>query len=130
MRALIFCTTCRHSVEEKTGPDGLTGGERLARHAEAALAERRRSDIAVRRQECLWSCERHCNVWLFDSHRFSYLAGRFRPERESAEAIIDWFDLHGASEKGWVPFRAWPQGMRGHFIARLPAFAVDGGEER
>ena len=79
MRALIFCTTCRHSADEKTGPDGLTGGERLARHAEAALTEAGRADIAVKRQECLWSCKRHCNVWLYDEARFSYLAGDFAP---------------------------------------------------
>ena len=126
MRALIFCTTCRHSGEEKIGPDGLTGGERLARHAEDALAAAGRDDIAVKRQECLWSCQRHCNVWLYDAARFSYLAGDFAPERASAEAIIQWFDMHGASEAGWVAFRQWPQAMRGHFIARLPpALAVD-----
>ena len=38
----------------------------------------------------------------------------------AAEAIVDWFDLHGASEDGWVSFRQWPDGMRGHFIARMP----------
>jgi predicted metal-binding protein len=120
MRALIFCTTCRHSADVKEGPDGLAGGERLARHAEAALTEAGRTDITVKRQECLWSCKRHCNVWLYDEARFSYLAGDFAPERESAEAIIAWFDLHGDSEAGWVPFRQWPDGMRGHFIARMP----------
>ena len=31
MRSLVFCTTCRHSAAEPTGPDGVTGGERLAR---------------------------------------------------------------------------------------------------
>ena len=49
-----------------------------------------------------------------------------RPERESAEAIIAWFDLHGGSEAGWVPFRQWPDGMRGHFIARLPGVKDEG----
>ena len=37
-----------------------------------------------------------------------------------AKAILAWFDLHGASESGEVPFKAWPQAMRGHFIARFP----------
>ncbi len=43
-----------------------------------------------------------------------------RRNRDAAEAILAWFDLHGESERGEVPFRAWPHGMRGHFIARLP----------
>ena len=80
MRSLVFCTTCRHSADEPTGPDGLTGGERLARTMEALLAEQGRSDVTVRRQACLWACTRHCNVWIADSQRFSYLAGGFAPE--------------------------------------------------
>ncbi|HEX3215807.1 MAG TPA: DUF1636 domain-containing protein [Aestuariivirgaceae bacterium] len=125
MRSLVFCTTCRHSAAEPTGPDGLTGGERLARTMEALLRERRRSDVTVRRQACLWACTRHCNVWIADSQRFSYLAGGFVPGRAAAEAILAWFDLHGQSERGEVPFRAWPDGMRGHFITRLPPAGED-----
>lgn len=120
MRSIIVCSTCRHSGEEKTGPDGASGGETLARTLEAIIAERGRADVRLRRQACLWSCTRHCNVWIQDSERFSYIAGGFAPDREAAEAILAWFDLHGATEDGLVPFREWPQGMRGHFIARLP----------
>ena len=120
MRSLVFCTTCRHSAAEPTGPDGVTGGERLARTMEALLSEQGRRDVTVRRQACLWACTRHCNVWIVDSQRFSYLAGGFAPEPAAAEAILAWFDLHGESERGEVPFRAWPNGMRGHFITRLP----------
>jgi predicted metal-binding protein len=55
-----------------------------------------------------------------DDTRYSYLAGGFRPERMAAEAILAWFDLHGTSDTGEVPFRTWPDAMRGHFIARFP----------
>ena len=48
------------------------------------------------------------------------VAGGFTPARETAEAILGWFDLHGASETGEVPFKSWPQAMRGRFIARFP----------
>ena len=120
MRRIVFCITCRHSAEEREGPDGVTGGETLARHMEALLAERNRHDITVDRQSCLWSCLKHCNVFLQDSDRYSYLAGGFTPARKSAEAILAWFDLHGQSVTGEVPFKAWPQAMRGHFIARFP----------
>ncbi|MBC8038887.1 MAG: DUF1636 domain-containing protein, partial [Rhizobiales bacterium] len=40
--------------------------------------------------------------------------------RAQAEAILDWFELHGATETGEVPFRTWPDAMRGHFISRIP----------
>jgi len=120
MRRIVFCITCRHSADEREGPDGLTGGETLARHMEALLEEKQRHDIVVDRQSCLWSCLKHCNVFFQDTERYSYLAGGFTPARETAEAILVWFDLHGASASGEVPFKAWPQAMRGHFIARFP----------
>jgi predicted metal-binding protein len=120
MRRLVFCTTCRYSPESREGPVGLTGGETLARHMEAVLKDNGREDVGVSRQACLWPCMRHCNVLMQDDARYSYLAGGFKPERAAAEAILAWFDLHGASDTGEVPFRAWPDAMRGHFIARFP----------
>ena len=120
MRALVLCTTCRYSDQQQTGPDGRTGGETLIEHVETALKQRGREDMRVERQACLWSCRRHCNVLFRDDQRFSYLAGDLKPLRETAEAIIDWFDLHGSSEMGAVAFRRWPAAMRGRFIARFP----------
>ena len=120
MRSFVFCTTCRYSPEDQVGPEGLTGGETLARHMESVLAERGRNDIAVERQACLWNCTRSCSVILRDSERFTYVTGSHVPERSQAEAILAWFDQHGATETGEVPFRAWPLAMRGHFIARIP----------
>lgn len=125
MRALIFCTTCRHSPEAKTGPDGLTGGERLKAEAEAALARAGRTDMRVEGQACLWNCKRHCSVVFRDDARFSYVGGDYKPEAEAAEAIIAWFDLHGKSETGEVSFKEWPDGVRGHFIARMPPLKGD-----
>jgi len=120
MRSLVFCTTCKHSAEAKTDADGRTGGENLMQHVRDVLKDTGREDIHVTEQECLWSCKRHCNVWFRDTERFSYIAGDFEPTRQAAEAIVGWFELHGESELGTVPFRQWPDGMRGHFIARMP----------
>ena len=120
MRAMVFCTTCRFSRESQRGVDGRTGGETLTAEMAALLASAGRSDVRIETQACLWSCMRHCNVLLRDSERFSYLAGDFIPGREAAEAILAWFDLHGSTPRGEVPFREWPTGMRGHFIARIP----------
>jgi len=119
MRSIVMCTTCRYSAEEKTGPDGRTGGETLIAHINEALAERG-SDIPLQTQACLWNCKRHCSVFLRDDNRFSYFTGDHVPTRAQAEAILDWFEQHGASETGEVPFRTWPDAMRGRFISRIP----------
>jgi predicted metal-binding protein len=45
----------------------------------------------------------------------------FKPSEASAEAIVEYAELHAASETGRVPFKQWPQGVKGHFVARIPA---------
>jgi predicted metal-binding protein len=120
MRSLVFCTTCRYSVDAATGEDGRTGGQTLIDHMKSVAAEKGRGDIKIEIQACLWNCRRHCSVVLRDDQRFSYFTGDHVPERAQAEAILAWFDLHGQTMTGEVPFREWPHAMRGHFIARIP----------
>jgi predicted metal-binding protein len=122
MRSLVICTTCRFPGGEKLDADGRTGGQVMVAAVRGVLAEQGRDDVAVAEQACLWNCTQSCSVAVRDSTRFSYITGRHAPTREQAQAIIAWFDLHGQSATGEVPFRSWPDAMRGHFIARLPAF--------
>jgi predicted metal-binding protein len=84
------------------------------------LAEQGRGDVSVQTQICLWNCTRPCSVVMRDDERFSYVTGSNEPTKAQAEAILEWFDAHGATETGEVPFKQWPQAMRGHFIARMP----------
>jgi predicted metal-binding protein len=121
MTTTIFvCDTCRWTAEEKCAPCGRTGGEILAGHVER-LAEGAEG-IAVRRQSCLMGCERHCNTAIVAPGKLTYVLGRFEPGEAAAAAVVDYARLHRDSETGQVPFRQWPQGVKGHFIARIPAF--------
>ena len=87
---------------------------------QTVLAEKGRDDVAIEVQACLWNCTRPCSVVIQDEQRFSYITGGNQPTVEQAEAILSWFDAHGQTETGEVPFKLWPQLMRGHFIARIP----------
>jgi predicted metal-binding protein len=89
-------------------------------HLQDALRASGRSDLTLEPQACLWNCTRPCSVVMRDSERFSYVTGGNTPTREQAEAVIRWFDFHGQTDTGEVPFRLWPNAMRGHFIARIP----------
>ena len=120
MRRLVLCTTCKFSTDSKCGPDGRTGGETLIAALQTVLARHSRSDVEVATQACLWNCTRPCSVVAQDDARFSYVTGGNTPDEEQAEAILQWFDAHGATVDGVVPFKQWPQKMRGHFIARMP----------
>jgi predicted metal-binding protein len=122
-RSLVLCTTCRFPDGRKLGDDGRTGGQTLIDAFRTLLADRGRVDVDVVEQACLWNCTQSCSVAVRDDSRFSYITGRHEATREQAEAILQWFDLHGQSETGEVPFRSWPDRMRGHFIARIPPVA-------
>ncbi len=120
MRSLVICSTCKFSTESKHAPDGRTGGEILIAHMHEVLREQGRDDVSVQTQICLWNCSRPCSVVMRDDERFSYVTGGNEPTKAQAEAILEWFDAHGKTETGEVPFKLWPQAMRGHFIARMP----------
>lgn len=120
MTTTIFvCDTCRFSPHEKIGPDGRTGGDILAERIEA-LADGA-PDLQVRRQSCLMGCERHCNTAITAPGKLTYVLGMFTPTEASAVAVVEYARHHAASETGRVPFKQWPQGVRGHFVARIPA---------
>ena len=118
MRRLVICSTCKFSPESKTAPDGRTGGEILIGYMREVLEAR--PDVVLETQICMWNCTRPCSVVMQDEQRYSYITGGNEPSRTQAEAILQWFDAHGETETGEVPFRLWPQAMRGHFIARIP----------
>jgi predicted metal-binding protein len=121
MRRLVICNTCKFSPESKTAPDGRTGGQILLGHMREVLTAR--PDVELVEQACMWNCTKPCSVVIQDSERFSYITGSNAPNREQAEAILTWFDAHGETPTGEVPFKLWPQAMRGHFIARIPPVA-------
>lgn len=118
---LVVCTTCRFSSEELMDAAGLSGGQALF---EAVLAEAAGADdLRVEEQACLWACSSHCSVYLSQPGKPAYLAGRFAPTAQDAQAIVAFARLYADSPQGAVAYRDWPEGMKGHFIARLPADA-------
>jgi predicted metal-binding protein len=120
MTTTIFvCDTCRYSAEHRTGPGEKTGGEMLAERIEQLASAA--PGIEVRRQSCLMGCEGFCNTAVTAPGKLTYVLGRFAPTDASAEAVVDYARLHAASATGQVPFRQWPPGVKGHFVARIPA---------
>lgn len=118
---LVVCSTCRFSEEEPTDAAGLSGGRRLLDAVTAVVAVKGAGDLRVEDQACLWACSSRCTVYLAQDGKPAYLAGRFSPTPEAAEAIVDFARLFAASPDGAVAYRQWPEGIKGHFIARLPA---------
>lgn len=113
---ITICDTCkREDWDENTQSE--THGEALAALIEDTPVE---GDVQTRRVSCLMGCTHGCNVAIQAPGKLSYTLGRFEPSSDAAEAIVAYAELHAASESGQVPYRQWPQGVKGHFVTRHP----------
>ncbi|MDQ7070447.1 MAG: DUF1636 domain-containing protein [Rhodobacterales bacterium] len=113
---ITICDTCKRDGWEDSQMD-VTDGEVLA-----ALIEDQAqgSAIKTRRVSCLMGCTRSCNIAIQAAGKLAYTLGEFTPDKDTAAAIVDYARLHAESETGQVPYRTWPQPIKGHFVTRHP----------
>ncbi|MBL4813781.1 MAG: DUF1636 domain-containing protein [Rhodobacteraceae bacterium] len=119
---ITICDTCKSEGWE-AGAQELTDGERLAGMIEALVAED--DTLRCRRISCLMGCKNACNVAIQAEGKLNYTLGQFEAEQDAAEAIVGYANLHAQSESGQVPYRTWPQGVKGHFVTRHPPLPKD-----
>ncbi len=124
MKPCVYvCETCRFSESKELDENGLSGGQIL--HEKIVVLAKKSShasEFEIRTTRCLMGCDHHCNLHFRAPGKICYVVGRFEPTDESAEAIMDYFEKYLQSETGQVPYKTWPQGIKGHFIARVPPF--------
>ncbi|MEM7271385.1 MAG: DUF1636 domain-containing protein [Pseudomonadota bacterium] len=113
---ITVCDTCRREHRKELKEEAPCGEDLLSAVREAALD----TDVNVRSVSCLMGCERACNVAISANGKLTYVLGRFDPDGDAASAIVEYAQGHALSETGAVPFRQWPQGVKGHFVARIP----------
>jgi predicted metal-binding protein len=119
--AVVVCSTCRASAEQREDADGRRGGALLAATLRAVQAdEPDLAGVAVQEMPCLFACQRHCVVQVRAAGKVGYVLGDFVPGREAARAILAYAARHAASEEGVVRYAEWPEGVKGHFIVRTP----------
>lgn len=119
---LTICTTCRIPERRGDAAEGDPCGEAFLA---AVVAAAEGQPVAVRGTACLMGCEHGCNAALTCDGKLSYVLGRFTPDAEAADALVAYAVGYGESATGQVPYRAWPQGVKGHFIARIPPAAPE-----
>lgn len=115
---ITVCDTCKRDGWDASTAT-TTDGEALAELVEAA-AKLSDADVQTRRVSCLMGCSHGCNIAVQGPGKLAYTLGRFEPVPEAAEAILDYAARHSASETGQVPYREWPEGVKGHFVTRHP----------
>lgn len=116
---VTVCVTCKFAPGQAVDAQGRSGGARLAEALETACGNQTGTPRIIR-HDCLWACSQSCVVLIRSEGRTGYLAGRFAPDADAADAILDWATAYGRSATGEVAYADWPEGIKGHFIARLP----------
>ena len=111
---ITICDTCKREGWE-TGDMAQTDGEQLADLIETRA---RNSAVKTRRTSCLMGCTHGCNVAIQAAGKLAYTVGNFTPDATAADAIVTYAELHSESENGQVPYRQWPQDIKGHFVTR------------
>ena len=118
---ITICDTCKRPGWEETDMQ-TTDGEALAAMVEAAAVGA--TDVNTRRVSCLMGCKGACNVTIQGRDKLCYTLGNFEPDTGAASGIVAYAESQAQSETGQVPFRTWPQTIKGHFVTRhqpLPA---------
>lgn len=119
--AIVACNTCRYAADAREDEGGVRGGARLVEALRTVKTSDARYDaVSVQEMPCLFACSEFCTVHLRAPGKVSYVLGRFTPDDDAARAILDYAVRYAASEHGRVPFKDWPQGVKGHFITRSP----------
>jgi len=119
--SVVVCSSCRLSKDAPVDAGGRTGGELFGLALDAALAEHAcRDRVALQAMPCLFACSSHCTVFIRSDARLGYILGRFVPSMPQANALLDYVAEYLRSADGVVPYGNWPEGVKGHFLVRVP----------
>lgn len=119
---ITICDTCKREGWD-AGSMEKTDGEALAELIETAATGV--PNLRTRRVSCLMGCKKGCNVAIQGTGKLNYTVGDFTPDTDAAEGIVAYATAHAASDTGQVPYRDWPQAIKGHFVTRHPPIPTD-----
>ncbi|GLR82712.1 DUF1636 domain-containing protein (plasmid) [Azospirillum oryzae] len=124
---LVVCETCRRPEDP---PEAVRPGAELVALMVRALADSPdlAAQVRLRPMRCLMSCRRPCAVAVRSASRMSYVLGDFAPDEMTVETLTAYLRAYAATEDGIVPFKQWPQGVKGRFVSRLPPLEEPDGQ--
>lgn len=118
--SLVVCSTCKFKSDQPVTLSGERGGAVFSRQITQAVTRTSPDGISVEPMACLFACSQHCTVHLRAPGKIGYVLGNFAPTEEAATALVDFARLYAASAEGVVPYKLWPEGVKGHFLVRIP----------
>lgn len=121
---ITICDTCMRQGRSDREVEEFDG-QRFAGAVEEALAASDGAGVESRRHSCLMGCANGCNVAIQAEGKLCYTLGGFDGSAEEAAAVVEYARLHADSPRGQVPYRQWPQPIKGHFVTRHPPLPGD-----
>lgn len=118
--SIVVCSTCKFKADEPLNASGERGGTALFRHVKDATATLKAASISVEPMACLFACSQHCTVHLRASGKVGYVLANLEPTPASAQALVEFARHYDQSSEGVVPYKHWPEGVKGHFLVRIP----------
>lgn len=118
--SIVVCSTCKYKADEPLTPAGERGGAALFQHVKQAAEDLQTSSISVEPMACLFACSQHCTVHLRAAGKVGYVLSNFEPTPEAATALVEFAQYYDQSPEGVVPYKLWPEGVKGHFLVRVP----------
>jgi predicted metal-binding protein len=113
---LVACESCGSKDRDERG---LTRGQRLIEQLRAAIT-RTDAQLTLSTVSCLWVCDQGCSVHLRSAQRVGYVLGSLAANESTAQALIEYVKMYAESDAGAVPYRLWPEALKGHFLCRIP----------
>jgi len=114
---ITICDSCKREDWAERG-QSQTDGDVFAAEITALAANV--ENVKTRKHSCLMGCSHACNVAVQSEGKLNYTLGGFENAPGEAAGIVEYARLHSESETGTVPYRQWPQAIKGHFITRHP----------
>lgn len=118
--SMVVCSTCKFRTDEPLAPTGERGGTAFLRHLKDAVAKLEPGSISIEPMACLFACSQHCTVHLRAPGKVGYVLANFDPTAASAASVVEFAKHYDDSDEGVVPYKNWPEGVKGHFLVRMP----------
>jgi predicted metal-binding protein len=119
---LICCETCGSADRETHGSS--RGEQLLAQLRTLHRAQHASLDARISSVRCLWACSRSCALHIRSAGRHGYILCELDAGADTAQALLEYASLYAESADGAVPYKRWPQALRGHFLCRVPAASL------
>jgi len=119
---ITICDTCKREDWAERGAE-QSDGEALAALIETAATGV--DGVRTRRHSCLMGCGKGCNLAIQSDGKLTYVMGGFEADDDQAVGVVEYARLHSESATGQVPFKQWPQAVKGHFVSRLPVLNAE-----